>query len=1025
MGKRYDNFTAYYNTFYNARKQYNAGIEALERASEENIDRNRYLQVFVQPDRVANQQNFDDAIIKSADVLRENPSSKWVDDALILIGKSYYYLQNYVGAEQKFQEVIDLGGALEDEARFWLARTLIASNTLTRAADHIEVSLNREGLSSRWESMLRLALGELYVHEKAWGEAAAELERGLKGIKDREIAGRAQFLLGQIYETLEQYENANQAYAKVLRHKPDYPLSYAAQISQVRVAGFHGDGDKALRMLRGMERDDKNFDNRAELMYLRGRIYQAMGDPDRAFNTYDELLFSDDRTLNASTVRGHVHYALGELYRDFDSDFVYAAAHFDTARTALGAITRAADNNAAQEQFAPEAIIDSERQAEVFGTYAEVYDRIVHLDSLIWLGTMEDEDFDEFILDLRRERAKEMAEQQKEVERRQAEQQFQNINNAAQQGPRKQIDGPDALGNSDQGFLFHKDQIQVQEGRITFIALWGERPRVPNWRRQEAVQNAITGEESSEDGIAEVDQAQSEQLADDLLPVVDFSDVPRDEERMLEVQGTRALVRYELANVLFLSMEKPDSAAVWYRMVIDETGGLPVAQRAYYALAEVQQALGDEQSARRLYEDVLQNHPDSDFANQVRERMGMAPVEVQEADSLTLAEEAYEKAYTLWKEKQYEQAVTDMVLLASNYPVPDMVPRALLATGAIYLEWAAEDHLDVHALPMPSVPDSLLIHQGLVDTTMHATPAEKQPPQQVAGGEEAALIQLDSIDTANPLLARLLATRSRADSIRHSADELLQQADSLYKLSDQFFGRSDTLQLASDSLYMVTEALQLESDSLYLVADALDAEAAALASELKLSEAALDSTMSQPAVPTALEAPTEELETAPDETAEAPIGSKRLKLEQLLTAIKERYPQTPHAEHADLMLRAIVELRPGVDSTVVEVIEEEDMQKVLDAMSDEERYLRGPDPIDTTGEGWTLVVGSFENPESAEALSAEYREKGYKSAVIEGATRFRVGVGHFPGLEEARSGLKMFKEEFPPTTWFLDIQKPR
>ncbi|MBX2822890.1 MAG: hypothetical protein KTR29_24540, partial [Rhodothermaceae bacterium] len=144
LGKRYDNFTAYYNKFYNAKKLYKTGVEAIERTAETEIDRNRYMAVFVTPDRVTSQQTFNDAIIKCADVLRENAGSKWVDDALILIGKSYFYLQNYVGAEQKFAEVIGLGGELEDEARFWLGRTYLASGSLSRAKEHLDVSLNRE-----------------------------------------------------------------------------------------------------------------------------------------------------------------------------------------------------------------------------------------------------------------------------------------------------------------------------------------------------------------------------------------------------------------------------------------------------------------------------------------------------------------------------------------------------------------------------------------------------------------------------------------------------------------------------------------------------------------------------------------------------------------------------------------------------------------------------------------------------------------------------------------------------------------
>lgn len=1010
IGKRYDNFNAYYNTFYNAKKLYRSGVETLERASEQEIDRNQYLPVFITPSRVSNQTSFNDAIKKSADVLRENPNSKWVDDALMLIGKSYFYLQNYVGAEQKFQEIISLGGDLEDEARFWLARTLIASNSFSRAADHLEVSLNREGRSSRWESMFRMALGELYVKQEAWGEAAGELERSLQNARDKNFAARAQFLLGQLYEKLEQHENASQAYKRVLRFKPDYSLAYAAQISQVRVEGRYGNANQALRLLRGMERDDKNFDNRAELAMHRGRIYQAMGDPDRAFDTYDALLFPDDPTMNTSRVRGPVHYALGELYRDNYLDFSFAAAHFDTARTSLSQITRTANaNNGRQMQFAPEALIDSERQAEVFGSFAAVYDEIAHFDSLLYLGTMDQEAFDDFILELRRERAEEMAAQQREIAKRQTEQQFQNLSNSVSQGPQKQIDGATGnQGSSEQGFLFHKDRIRIQEGRVNFITRWGERPRVPNWRRLDAIQNATAETGGGNSDAFENTEMLIAEASNELLPAIDYTDVPREADQQVAMKAQRALVQYELGNVLFLAMERPDSAATWYRMVIDEAGDQPVAQRAFYALAEVQRALGDSDSANRLYTEVLERYPESDFADQVRDRLGLPPVQHQSTDSLALAEAAYESAYRLWQSHQYEQAVTDMVLLASNHTTPDMVPKALLATGSIYLEWAARDRLDVHALPLPAVPDSLLFKQGLVDSTIY----NQQVPIPVT------TVQQDLVrsELSNPSVQKALTMLNEADSLRIISDGLYNLSDSLYIVSDSYYGQNADLQAVSDSLYQVSEKLQLRSDSLFSKAGTLEELAER---QLRESGVSIDKNALRDLAASGIAAKGDSVE------AVSMPGTRSLKLDRLFSTVKERFPQSPHAQFADQMLRAIVELRPGQDTTIVQVLAEEDLQKELDAMTPEERYLLKPGEIDTSGQGWTLIVASFSEEERANVVMEEYAVKGYKSAVIQGATRFRVAVGQFPTLEEARSGLESFKEALPPTTWFLDIEKPR
>jgi len=1013
LGKRYDNFTAYYNKFYNAKKLYKTGVEAIERSAETEIDRNRYMTVFVTPDRVTSQQNFNDAIIKCADVLRENAGSKWVDDALILIGKSYFYLQNYVGAEQKFEEVIGLGGELEDEARFWLGRTYLASGSLSRAKEHLDLSLNREGLSSSWEPRLRMVLGELYVKEESWAEAAAEFEQGLQKIKDSNLSARAQFLLAQIYETIGQYESAIQAFERVERYKPEYPMIYAANISIARLEMDHGDTEEAFRLLRGMERDDKNFDARGEMGYFKGRLYRAMGNPDLAFDTYDELLYNDDPTLNISKVRGHIHYGLGELIRDEYVDFPYASAHFDTARTSLRTLARA-NAGSRQEQFTPEAITDGETQAEVMGSFATVYDEIAEFDSLLWLGDMDQESFDEFILDLRKQLGKEMAEQQRELARQEAENRFRNTTNRSNTLPggkvipTKDVSQP----SNEQGFLFHQDRIRVQEGKQSFLVLWGSRPLVPNWRRLEAIQNAtVDGSQNEDNIIAGVDLSNVE-ISEDFLPEVDYADVPRDSASRVYMEAERALVRYELGNVLFLSMERPDSAASWYRMVIDETGDLPVAQRAYYALAEVQQALGDQASAERLYREVLDLYPETDFANQVRERLGLAQQVVEVSDSLALAEAAYREAYRMWQGQDYEQAVTDMVMIAANYSVPDMAPRALLATGTIYLEWAEREQLDIYALPPPSVPDSILLAQGLVDSTFIGQGEFVRTPTD-ANPDEANENMYDyASDPAFVDASKLILA---ADSVRKLSDVFLNRSDSLYVVSDSYYGQNDSLQAVSDSLYNLSETLQIRSDKMFVQADSLQALGQGRLTAMGHDEMSVDSVRRVLATKGNQDQPAQPFV----------VQGKHLKLDKLFTTVKDRFPRTEHATYADQMLRALVEMRPPQDSTIVESLAQEDLERAVEEMSDEERYMKGPGGVDTTATGWTLVVASFSDQERADVLRQEYEAKGFRSGVVKGATRYRVSVGHFPGLDEARAGLVAYKEELPPTAWFLDLEKPK
>lgn len=79
---------AYYNTFYNAKNFYREGLKLKEQ--------NQHSQA---------KAKFDKAIEKSALVIKRWPKSRWVDDALFLVGTSYYQEGQYSKAIRHFDQL--------------------------------------------------------------------------------------------------------------------------------------------------------------------------------------------------------------------------------------------------------------------------------------------------------------------------------------------------------------------------------------------------------------------------------------------------------------------------------------------------------------------------------------------------------------------------------------------------------------------------------------------------------------------------------------------------------------------------------------------------------------------------------------------------------------------------------------------------------------------------------------------------------------------------------------------------------
>ncbi len=729
FGSRYDNFRAYYNTFYNARRAFDQGERALRRP-DQRIDRGRFLPLFpttqvgatAAPVAAGAGSPFQQAIDKSADLLRERPGSRYADDALLLIGKSYFYSGNFVGAEQKFRETIDAATTgqqreLHDEARFWLGRTLAAQRRFDEGASVLEAALSDPEGTAAWRPEMRLALGALHADARRWDEAAAALEAALaEGGLSSDLAARGHFLRAQVLEAGGRSGEAAEAYGRVLRMRPPYELAYAAQLSRALALGLDSDQvELALDELRGMRRDGKHFANRAEIELAYARVLAASGQEAQAGERFRAVLY--DRTLQGAPVRGEALFRYAEYHRDVGDDLVEASAYFDSA----AAVARTEPGR--EELVTSAAIVGARRTADVYGSYARLAERLAEADSLLALGALDEQAFQARVQAIEADRLVTWREEQRRRARERAASGFGEV--ALTEGPSTGVPGsgrpeegdPPAASPGDpptapvlaSGFLNYLDISRVQATQLAFERVWGVRPLVANWRRREAIGGAMaTGPgldaTTGPEGAVDLDRP----------PPLDVAAVPRTPEAQSAMRLERAGLRYEIGNVLFLSIADAESAAEWYRLVIDEDPTSAVAVRALYALAEVENSRGRQAEAQALYRRVLDAGVDGDLSAQARERLGISMEPAAAAGEAIAADSAYARGRGMWLAGQYAVAVGDLLTLAEAYPETPAAPRALLGAGVAYTEWSLRD-----TLPLDAIPDSL-VPRSLVD----AAPAD-------------------------------------------------------------------------------------------------------------------------------------------------------------------------------------------------------------------------------------------------------------------------------------------------------------
>ena len=108
LGKVYQNTTARYNGYYNAKEIMLATHESMATDHQENYNKLLPLYVYNRPDNPTSYyEDLDKAIEKVTVVINLHRPSHWVDDCYLLMGQAQYLKQDYEGAEQTFRYLVE------------------------------------------------------------------------------------------------------------------------------------------------------------------------------------------------------------------------------------------------------------------------------------------------------------------------------------------------------------------------------------------------------------------------------------------------------------------------------------------------------------------------------------------------------------------------------------------------------------------------------------------------------------------------------------------------------------------------------------------------------------------------------------------------------------------------------------------------------------------------------------------------------------------------------------------------------
>lgn len=607
----WNNFTAYYNTYYNAKKFYNSG---LEKNQNQQPDINPFSPIRVHRSPTdAGLEDFQKAIEKGSAILRNHNDSKYVIPVLFIIGKSYYYRSDYFSALEKFEELAALAdGAQRHEAIIWQGLTYLELSNYDQGIEVLEYELDgEETWLPHWRAEAQLVLGELHAEQENWETADMYLERALPGIVQEEKQAKTHFLLGQVLEKMGELNRALFSYTKINDLRTDFDLEFNATRKQAEVSREIGNYDYAVSIYQRMRRDDKFLTYRSDLQYEIARTLQLKGDQAGAIQNYNSVLRNRIQPPSDYTL-AKTYYGLGEIYRDEYEDLGLAAAYFDSSAS------QRVDETLLDDDF------DARELASSYGQYVDIRNNISRRDSLLNLAAMDKDELESFLDDLRQQELEKMEEELDEIR----DQRDQMLVADPSQEPIQ------AATTTEYGFLNIESPTRLADASLQFQAVWGDRPLADNWRRRADVsgsrfdQISETEGDSSENGTGNL-------RATGIQPTIDTSEIPFSDEAKQEMYKEIESYNYRLGNLFFLSLDMPDSAGVYYQKVADSGYDEDLAIKSLYSIAEVQMLQNQQEEAEKWYRKLEERAPNSVYTERLAERLGIqSPEDSQDENEM-------------------------------------------------------------------------------------------------------------------------------------------------------------------------------------------------------------------------------------------------------------------------------------------------------------------------------------------------------------------------------------------------------
>ncbi|MHB8579375.1 MAG: tetratricopeptide repeat protein [Ignavibacteriaceae bacterium] len=671
----WEDFTTYFNLYYDTTDLFHQAEDAINQQKHE----------LFSTDEVAIPPNANQLLVrvveKCSQILQFHAKSIYVDDALLMLGKSFYYQANFQKASRELEELITKqpNSNLILETRLWLGKTQMHLDDYSKGLATLN-EVRSEATKIGRDNLSRDAFIEeikYRITQKDYPGAIDLLKQFLTVSKDGAINAEVVYETGLLYVKLGDYQSAINSFELVTKYSPEFNILYNTEMDLGKTLRVSGDNKKSLSIFEKMIVQDKYADSLSAIEFQRGLTLVKLKRFDDALEQFKLV----DTAYVRTPYSGLARLNIADLYEN----------HYKNMDSAQSYYNRVVLSTAPQED-----ILLARSKVDLFKKFRDISSRL-DIDKRQLVYIKDPEAFVKDSIDFYSDTANTnyLYAKKDTLQNLSAENKLQNryapnglpladttgnFNKSLRDTAKSNIpnsQNPNPINNQFTNQVPGQNPNQINN----------QNPNLPGGINPNPISNRFINQPNGQNPY-QYNQNPNQYTSNIVNPVEVIHKKPPMRPTVSADTLNNEIIKleYDKGNLLFSEFNLPDTALIYYEDILSNHPGSEYQGRTLYALGEYYLTVGDSVKADSLFTIVYNNYKDENIVNAAADKLQKPFIDFN-SGPLRIK---YEEGEKYLDSAKYDSSYKTFYDVYKSNPVGTLASRALYASG-----WILENKLNL------------------------------------------------------------------------------------------------------------------------------------------------------------------------------------------------------------------------------------------------------------------------------------------------------------------------------------------